>query len=311
MELPVVLPIIALFLLWIVLGLLLALLYPAMSSVIQTLRPDLRSIFQLVYALLPLLIAATTAVLVFTPLLGGVYLSSHCHDPGCASHVPVLYAGSVGGKLISWFLFVILFIAVTFFILAVWKNYRSVNTLCKLSRSDISNSFNVLETRDIFACSIGMLRPRVLVSRGILDRATPDQLRVIIGHELAHGYRFDNLRRFVVSAVTYSWPYRSRIRLLTDMEQASEQSCDRDVSLMVAGRKIVMETIREVNQWQGGLQTSALTCSRIKSLSSSGQIRVDGWKPAAAMLTGSIVFTLLIGDLLHLAAENLLSVVVY
>jgi len=310
MELPIVLPAIALLLLWTGLGLLFALLYPRISFAMQGMRADLRSIFQLGYALLPLMVAATTAVLVFTPFLGGVYLSSHCHDLSCASHVPVLQTGPVGGKLISGALFGIMFITIALFVLTTWKNNRAVTALQRLSRTDLSDSFSVLETRDILALSFGTFRPRVLISRGMLDRASPEQLRVIVGHELAHGYRLDNLRRFVASFVTSVWPQQQRSQLLNDMELASEQSCDRDIALITDNHVMVIETIQQVNVWRGYGDNSCCS-ARIQSLSMPEDIQVDGWKPAAIMLTGSIVFTLLTGEMLHRAAENFLSVVIY
>jgi hypothetical protein len=311
MELPIVLPLLALILLWVVLGWLFARLYPWMRLLIHTLRPDLRSIFQLVYSLLPLMIAATTAILVFTPFLGGIYLSSHCHDLICDPHVPVLYAGSVGGKLITIVLFGIVFITAMLVVLTTWKNHRSVSALCRLSRSNIHDSFSVLETADIFACSIGNIKPTVLISRGILDRASPDHLRVIVGHELAHGYRLDNLRRFLASTMTIVWPQQQRNQLLGDMEISSEQCCDRDVSRMTGDQSFVAETVRLVNNWRGITDSSACCVARINALSETEHFQVDGWKPAAMMLTGSIVFTLLTGEILHRAAESLFSVVIY
>jgi hypothetical protein len=43
-------------------------------------------------------------------------------------------------------------------------------------------------------------------------------------------------------------------------------------------------------------------------LNTSEKLDLEGWQPVAMMFTGSIVFILLAGDILHRTAEILLSV---
>src|SRR5262249_44217189 len=79
-------------------------------------------------------------------------------------------------------------------------------------------------------CVSGLLRPMVLLPNGIIDRLTPDQLRVILAHELSHVRRHDNRTaaiHMIVEALFWFYPLITWIgkRLL----EARERACDEEV----------------------------------------------------------------------------------
>lgn len=47
---------------------------------------------------------------------------------------------------------------------------------------------------------VGVLRPRLLVTRGVLHALTADELRAAVAHELGHRRAFDNLKRLAMRA---------------------------------------------------------------------------------------------------------------
>ncbi|MGB7024267.1 MAG: hypothetical protein WBD73_10760 [Candidatus Acidiferrales bacterium] len=56
----------------------------------------------------------------------------------------------------------------------------------------------VVETEGAVLALSGVLRPRVLVSRGVLQTLLPHQLRAALEHERAHQFSCDNLKRFLL-----------------------------------------------------------------------------------------------------------------
>ncbi len=47
---------------------------------------------------------------------------------------------------------------------------------------------------------IGVIRPRVFVTRPVIDALTPDELQAVVAHELEHRSAWDNLKRLAVLA---------------------------------------------------------------------------------------------------------------
>src|SRR5262249_50433237 len=57
----------------------------------------------------------------------------------------------------------------------------------------------VLPVEEPQAFVLGMLKPRVYLSQGLLETLSPDDLRLVLAHEKAHARRRDPLRRFVAA----------------------------------------------------------------------------------------------------------------
>ena len=311
---PVVLPLVTLLLLWVALGQLSGLVYPFISTLIVTMSPPSRSQFQLIYAMLPALIASMISLMVFTPLVGGVNFSGHCHGLVCSDHVPVLQTTSlIGTGLISFF-GISVAVTVLFLAFSVWRNFRAASILCRLSSDGVGDQYRILETKDIVACCVGLFRSEILISRGILEKASQLQLQVILNHERAHACRLDNLRKLLVTLATLTWSRSGRGRLLADVDLACEQGCDRVVAGLEGSAKIVADTITLVNSWQGSVLSSMdreQAMARLALLNGHDYQNEEVWKPVAMVFSSSAALTVIAGDMLHQAAEVILTFVPY
>jgi len=57
-----------------------------------------------------------------------------------------------------------------------------------------AHDFEIVDTADAFALCHGFWRPRVVVSRGLLDLLLPDELEAVLLHELHHARNHDPLK---------------------------------------------------------------------------------------------------------------------
>jgi beta-lactamase regulating signal transducer with metallopeptidase domain len=75
---------------------------------------------------------------------------------------------------------------------------------------------------------VGLLRPVVLLPAGLPERMTADELNAILGHELAHHYRRDNLTAAVhmlVETLFWFWPvvWLVGARMIAERERACDE----------------------------------------------------------------------------------------
>jgi Zn-dependent protease with chaperone function len=89
-------------------------------------------------------------------------------------------------------------LAIAHAIKQVWQSHRTRRRLDAIADRD-ARQINVLPFDDPQAFVVGLIRPRVYVSRGLLALAAESDLRSILAHERAHAARRDPLRRLVAS----------------------------------------------------------------------------------------------------------------
>ncbi|HEY9630247.1 MAG TPA: M56 family metallopeptidase [Coleofasciculaceae cyanobacterium] len=70
-----------------------------------------------------------------------------------------------------------------------WRSLRQVQTYPTWEREGAIG--HVLNTNHLFAAQIGFWNSRLVVSQGLLDRLTPEQLEAVLTHEQAHAYYRD------------------------------------------------------------------------------------------------------------------------
>jgi beta-lactamase regulating signal transducer with metallopeptidase domain len=61
---------------------------------------------------------------------------------------------------------------------------------------------------------VGVLRPRLLVTRGLIDALTPEELAAAIAHEIGHSHAWDNLKRLAMRSAPDLLPPTGGIRAL-------------------------------------------------------------------------------------------------
>jgi Zn-dependent protease with chaperone function len=90
---------------------------------------------------------------------------------------------------------------------------------------------------------LGILKPRVYISQGLLDQTNEDDLAPVVAHECAHAARRDPLRRLIASAgLVLHLPGIAHLlnRLLT---RTQEMAADADAAHTVGDRVRVAEAI--------------------------------------------------------------------
>ncbi|MBB5781826.1 Zn-dependent protease with chaperone function [Nonomuraea jabiensis] len=85
----------------------------------------------------------------------------------------------------------------------------------------------------------GMLRPRVYVSAGLVDKLSDDELRAVLCHEAAHARRRDPLRRVLLDAATDVLFFLPLLRWAARVQkERAELSADRAAIAQVGARHV-------------------------------------------------------------------------
>ena len=104
----------------------------------------------------------------------------------------------------------------------------------------------LLDQPESLALTVGLRRPTILVSSGLLERASPRTLEVVLAHERAHVHRRDawlaRLDRLVASLL----PRRVAGPLLDELTLAREQACDMQAAAQVGDPLLVAQALTEV-----------------------------------------------------------------
>lgn len=212
---------------WLILGAVVSVAHRVLRPALAAATPADRAALLLGLALLPPSVAALAAIFGFSPVIGGLIVDTHCHEGiGCVAHVPALhtralYAGvlaaGVAAAAGAW----------------VWplagrlrRSLQLAGALSSLSEHVERRRYEVIRNSEPFAYCVGLVRPRIVVSDGLLARLSASELESVLQHEEAHAARRDNLRRWLAAAALAPLPRRMRGPLLHDLAVASEQACD-------------------------------------------------------------------------------------
>src|SRR5262249_17659102 len=148
----------------------------------------------------------------------------------------------------------------------------------------------VLPIEEPQAYVLGILKPRVYVSQGLLEQANEDDLASVLAHERAHAARRDPLRRLIASlGLVLHLPGIAHLlgRLLT---RTQEMAADADAARVVGDRVRVAESLVRFARLRGPSRAVAVEFgsgdleARVKELLDTHQRR--GGLPSAAVLVG-------------------------
>lgn len=232
-------------------SLLSAFAYPSVCRWIRYLGPSMRSVVRLVYVGSAPVAALLAVVLVTQPSLAGFLIPAHCHGSQCGAHTPV-YAGDsvilIGLASVSS-LIGLLLLAVLFW--ALRRGQRRLRMLSALTHGSIKG-YRTLDSADVLVCCMGLWRPQILLSRGLIDQLQPDELAIVLAHERAHAERLDNLRALLLRWLTVFWPTSLNQQVRSDSRADAEQACDLAAARAVAGPLRVAAVIRKLSELSSG-----------------------------------------------------------
>jgi len=220
--------------------------------------PESRHRAWLVFALAPLMLSLAGLVATFLPSLLGLLWAhyDHCLEhPGTHVHLCLVHLPTQVGNTGSWLVIVV---ASFLFSIRAGKASVGLNRASGLRRRFVAHGRHepalaawVLRTEQPFCVSVGVFRPTILISDGLIGGVTSEQLRAVLAHEQAHVARRDTLFRLFARAATIClWP-AAREQVLRAVELAAEQSCDEAAASLIGDRLVMAEVILKVERLLG------------------------------------------------------------
>jgi Zn-dependent protease with chaperone function len=270
LAMPFALPWLVFGVTWILLAPIVVLVHALVRRPLARVEPTQRAVLLLALALLPLIVAVLVVVLGFAPAVGGFMVNGHCHpNTGCHPHVPSLQASIVEavwfGTLIVLGSFAVLW--------CVGRRLRRslglTGALRELAPAERGDRVSIVETDTRFAYCIGLLRPRIVVSSGLIARLTRPELEAVLAHERGHAARFDNLRQWLASVSLWPLPHALRRALLRDLAAANDESCDGRAAEL-AGRVAVAGALASFDAQNAAVSRSMVLNASCADLSPTG-----------------------------------------
>lgn len=304
---------------WLIAIVVVSLAYRWIRRPLGRLEPHQRFKALLLMCLSPLLFGGGVAAATLLPSMGGFLWPGldHCpdhhvgHDHLCLVHAP----GPLG--LEAWLLLAGLVVVVG--PIAIHRGLtllRASRTAKKLvNYGSDAEGLHIIERDTPFAATVGIIAPRVVLSRGLLDALPDEHLEAVLAHERAHVLRRDPLWKVLASIVTVPWLPKARRTLLADLELAAEQSCDEDAAEELGDRLSVAQAILAMERLLSGFSSPhrAVTSAFDNAPSIERvELLLDERKPTAP-IRFDLLFVLLMAiallsaSSLHHTAESLLG----
>lgn len=226
----------------------LALGYRLLRRPFRQMPPAQRSTALSLYALLPLVAAALTAAILFTPALGGWLVLPHCHDGlGCSAHAPVTGRQALTPPLLIMALLIGALAALRYHQLASNSRTRLAK-LSVLAQSVPDAGYARIECDVPFAVTAGLWHPRIYLSSGLERELDAEGLTAVLAHERAHARRRDPLRLALLMSVAPNALTSSGAPLIFDLQSAAEQCCDAEAARVVGDHLAVADALLHVQR---------------------------------------------------------------
>jgi Zn-dependent protease with chaperone function len=216
-------------------------------SIVVATRREPRS---LAWWLAPWWVPAVVLFGALLPSFGGVFgVADHClvghshhHHHLCVLHPPHAASGPAPwwGLLALW-----MWIAARMARAAIVarRRWRTGSQLVASARpSSFGDDVRLLDDEVPLALTLDRT---VVVSRGLVERAKPETLEVVIAHERAHVARRDGWRAVVAHVLAAVYPRAVAARMQRALVEAREAACD-DAAAALHGRIRVAAALTEV-----------------------------------------------------------------
>jgi len=299
--------------------------HPFLRRSLSRLHPSLRAHALRALGIAPVGLAVLGVFLCFAPKLFGSALSraDHCflhadgHAHFCLNHPP-----QVNLSAESWAgLALLVAIVAVVVVVQVWRFRRSariLNQLASTARFDARRGAWLVDSELPIAISVGVLRPRTLLSSGLLQMIPTRLVDAIVAHELAHERRRDGLWKPATELLSFGHLPGTRRALMGDLELACEQACDEEAGDALGDRTRVAEALiamERVRQNMESLGPAALAFgaygvpARVESLVSDSPGRRWSQRVTLGLLAVGLATAAAAADPLHHLTETLIHYV--
>lgn len=286
------------------------------------LTPAAQARLLLVLAVLPAAASLATMTAALAPSFG--WIADHClraaeqhrHPHICAHHeagLPALSAALLAGLLLLRLAHAGLRLGRQ----ALFAR-NTLRDLVRVAAMDHTPALHVLPFEQPQAFVIGLFRPRLFVTRGLLADAHRDHLEPVLAHEHAHLRRRDPLRRLVCSiALAFHLPGIAR-HIERRLGQAHELAADAEAAAALQSPERVARALLHLAREQRALAPAPAMMfegadaseigARVTSLLDA-RPRHDQPRPAliAAAATAALVLLAAGADLVHHGVEMFLG----
>jgi Zn-dependent protease with chaperone function len=292
---------------------------------VLSLAPDARHQVLLGLSLLPFVIALGLLLSASLPSVFSLVVPAfdHCltHDDHHA-HLCFVHMPHVQPSIPFLLLLAIVWVFATWRAIAfAGCAIRATKLLQALARTGEhrASGVTVVETNQAFCVAAGLLKPHVLISRGLLRSLDATALRVVLTHEQMHVQRKHALVASLVRACTlFHLPAVARW-LQSEIAVAAEQICDEAAAEALGDRLAVASTILAVERATQASETSHFGPIAFAFGETAVERRVESLlaepRPAASLRSAYRVValttvTLAVGaNVVHHVTESFLSLV--
>jgi len=195
--------------------------------------------------------------------------------------------------------------------------HRTLRQLFHAAVFDHGREVWLVESDVPLAVTIGIRRPRILVSTELLRKMPSELVDAVVEHERAHVRRRDVLGKLVASLLSLLHLPRTRRGLLAALDLASEQACDEEAAVRVGDRLRVAQALLYVQRLLQG-STVNLGLAGVAFEGSSVAPRVEslladamppGSSQSARWLAAAAVALVLLAEPLHHQTETILGLI--
>jgi Zn-dependent protease with chaperone function len=295
------------------------LLRPRVLSLLGHMPVEQRANLLLAWALLPLLAGLLAAAGVVTPsvLAASGLMADHCLEHGTHhSHLCLLHPGTTpavpGAGPLLGLLVGGLLMGATVKAWRLERSFRPWRTLRHVASSEACADVRILETARPVAATVGLLRPTVLFSRGLLDGLSPQAGQAVRAHEAAHRRRRDPLRLALAGLGTVLHLPGTGRALYREFELAVERAADEAAARRVGDRVTVAEALLAVARMRPvaapgpGFAQDPLE-ARVQALLADTPAGGRPWRGMGSVLAGLAMALLALSPQFHHGLETLLG----
>ncbi|MFA9460283.1 M56 family metallopeptidase [Thiohalorhabdus methylotrophus] len=292
---------------------------PKVMGLLQRMPVEQQANLLLVWALFPLLAGLMAVAVVVAPSVSAALglTADHCLLHGTHhSHLCLLHPGTTpeipGAGALLGLMAAGLVLSGAYKVRVLERANRPWRTLRRMARQAPRGPTRILETAQPVAATVGLLRPQVLFSRGLLDLLSPQQDRAVRAHEAAHRRRRDPLRLALARlGTTLHLPDTGRA-LYRELGLTVERAADEAAARIVGDRVTVAEALLAVARMRPvpapgpGFTGNPLEV-RVQALLEDAPASRRPWRGTGSTLVGFALALLAFSPQLHHGLETLLG----